>query len=114
MAKSSLCKIIFLNQSKVYEIYAKEIVQSNLMGFIEVSELEFSSKSSLLVDPSEEKLKSEFASVKRSYIPVYSIIRIDEVASKGSAKIVEMSEADKRVLNFPGNAFVADSKPKDD
>lgn len=114
MAKSSLYKIIFINQSKVYEIYAKEIVQSNLMGFIEVSELEFSSKSTMLVDPSEEKLKAEFESVKRTYIPVYSIIRIDEVASQGSAKIVEIGEAEKRVLNFPGSNFIADGKPKDD
>jgi len=114
MTKSPLYKIIFLNQSKLYEIYAREVVQSNLFGFIEVSALEFSSKSDLLVDPSEEKLKSEFAAVDRTFIPVYSIIRIDQVKQQGSAKITEISEADRRVLNFPGNPFVSDKKPRED
>ena len=114
MSNSTLYKIIFLNQSKVYEIYAREIVQSNLMGFVEVSDIEFSTKSTLVVDPSEEKLKAEFESVNRTYIPVYSIIRIDEVKQQGSAKIVEMSESDRRVLNFPGTPFSADKKPTDE
>ena len=33
----------------------------------------------MIVDPSEEKLKNEFSSVKRSYIPMHSLVRIDEV-----------------------------------
>ena len=114
MSKPSLYKIQFINQAKVYEIYAREVAQSNLMGFIEVSDFEFSSKSSLLVDPTEEKLKAEFESVNRTYIPMYSIIRIDEVKSQGSAKIVEITEADRRVLNFPGNSYIADTKPGED
>jgi len=114
MSKPPLYKIIFLNQAKVYEIYAREIVQSNLMGFIEVSALEFSSKSGLLVDPSEEKLKSEFAAVNRTFIPMYSVIRIDEVKEQGAAKITEISEAERRVLNFPGTQFVSEKKPQED
>lgn len=94
-------KIIFLNQNQVFEIYAKEIYQSDLYGFIEVEELLFGEKSSMIVDPSEEKLKSEFAGVKRSYIPMHSIIRIDEVDKQGVPKVSDGSN----VATFPGGHF---------
>ena len=41
------------------------------------------------MDPSSEKLKNEFSKVNRSYIPINSIIRIDEVNESGEAKIKE-------------------------
>lgn len=94
-------KIIFLNQNQVFEIYAKEIYQSDLYGFIEVEELLFGEKSSMIVDPSEEKLKSEFAGVKRSYIPMHAIIRIDEVAKQGVPKVSDGSN----VAAFPSGGF---------
>ena len=42
-----------------------------------------------MVDPTSEKLKNEFSKVERSYIPINSIIRIDEVNETGEAKIKE-------------------------
>ena len=39
-------------------------------------------KKQVVVDPTEEKLKSEFTGVKRSFIPMQAIIRIDEVEKK--------------------------------
>ena len=92
-------KVIFHNQNQVYELYARAIYQSEMYGFIEVEEFVFGEKSQLLVDPSEEKLKTEFASVKRSYIPMHSIVRIDEVEKEGTGKIVEV-KGDK-VTQFP-------------
>jgi hypothetical protein len=41
----------------------------------------------MVVDPSEEKLKAEFSGVRRSFIPIQAIIRIDEVEKSGVAKI---------------------------
>ncbi len=40
----------------------------------------------MIVDPSEEKLKNEFSEVKRSFIPMQSIVRIDEVEKEGQEK----------------------------
>ena len=91
MSKKTLFKISFVNQDKIYEIYARQVDQSGMYGFIEVEELVFGEKSSLLVDPSEERLKSEFAGVKRSYIPMHAVIRIDEVEKRGSAKILSIN-----------------------
>ena len=92
-------KVIFHNQNQVYELYARAIYQSEMYGFIEVEEFVFGEKSQLVVDPSEEKLKSEFDSVTRSYIPMHSIVRIDEVEKEGTGKIVEV-KGDK-VTPFP-------------
>lgn len=100
MAKSPIYKVIFVNQDKVYELYAKAIYQSEMYGFIEVEEFLFGETTQVIVDPAEEKLKNEFSSVSRSYIPMHSIIRIDEVEKEGVGKIVDAKEGGK-VHSFP-------------
>lgn len=80
-------KVIFHNQNQVYEVFAKHVYQSDMYGFIEIEEFVFGERSQMIVDPSEEKLKNEFASVARSYIPIHSLIRIDEVEKEGVSKI---------------------------
>jgi hypothetical protein len=88
MAKSSeIYKITFLNKGKVYEVFVKQVYQSDLYGFIEVEDYVFDERSQVVVDPGEEKLKSEFSGVKRSFIPIQAIIRIDEVEKSGVSKI---------------------------
>lgn len=100
MIGSPLYKVIFINQDKTYEVFAKQIFQSDLYGFIEVEEIVFGERSQLLVDPSEEKLKAEFESVTRSYIPMHSIVRIDEVEKGGVAKISDTGVSN--VTRMPG------------
>lgn len=89
MSKGPIYKVIFHNQNQVFEVYARAIYQSELYGFIEVEEFVFGERSQVIVDPGEEKLKSEFASVTRSYIPMHAIVRIDEVEKEGVGKVVE-------------------------
>ena len=99
--KKSTYRVSFHNQGKVYEIYARSIHQSGLFGFIEIEKLVFGEKSALLVDPSEEHLKSEFAGVIRSYIPMHSVIRIDEVEKSGHGKITKIEGGDGNIAPFP-------------
>ena len=80
-------KITFLNKGQVYEVYAKEVYSSDLYGFIEIEDFLFGERTQMVVDPSEEKLKAEFQGVKRSFIPMQAIIRIDEVEKEGVSKI---------------------------
>src|SRR5210317_47435 len=82
-------KVIFYNQGQIFEMFARQIYQSDLYGFIEIEELVFGERSGVLVDPSEEKLKAEFEGVKRSYLPMHAIVRIDEVTKEGVGKITE-------------------------
>lgn len=84
---SSIYKITFLNKGEVYELFTKYVFQSELYGFIEIEEFLFGEKTQVVVDPGEEKLKAEFSGVKRSFIPVQAIIRIDEVEQEGVSKI---------------------------
>lgn len=101
-ASSPIYKVIFLNQSKVYELYVKAIYQSEMYGFIEVEEFVFGERSQMIVDPGEEKLKNEFAGVTRSYLPMHSIIRIDEVEKEGVGKIVDApAGSNSNVSMFP-------------
>ena len=100
MSAKSIFKVIFYNEGQIYEIYARSIYQSEMYGFIEVEEFVFGERTQVIVDPGEEKLKGEFSGVKRSYIPMQSIIRIDEVEKEGQVKVSDIKSNDK-VANFP-------------
>ena len=101
MSKKTLYKVIFHNQGKVYEIFARSISQGVLFGFIEVEKIVFGEKSSVVVDPSEESLKSEFQNVTRIHIPMHSVIRIDEVNKQGIAKITRVEGGKGNIMPFP-------------
>lgn len=87
MSARHLYKISFVNQGKVYEIYARNVTQGTLFGFIEVERLVFGERSTVVLDPSEERIKTEFAGVRRTFLPMHSILRIDEVEKQGVSKI---------------------------
>jgi hypothetical protein len=105
MANQPVYKVIFQNGNQVFEVFARQIYQSDMWGFIEVEEFVFGERSQILVDPSEEKLKIEFNGVKRSYIPLQAIIRIDEVDKEGSSKVSDVSSSESNVTSFPFAGF---------
>ena len=100
MNMKSVYKIIFIQLGEIYEVFAKQIYQSDMYGFIEVEEYIFNKDKQLVVDPSSEKLKNEFSEVERSYIPINAILRIDEVKESGEAKIKKNKD---KVSPFPLN-----------
>jgi hypothetical protein len=99
MASSNIFKVVFHNQGKVYEIYARKVGHGSLFGFVEVEELIFGERSAVVVDPSEERIQSEFAGVKRTYLPLHAVIRIDEVRKSGVSKVVAAEGSN--VTQFP-------------
>ncbi len=101
MSNEPVYKVIFQNGSQVFEVFARQIYQSDMWGFIEIEEFVFGERSQILVDPGEEKLKSEFNGVKRSYIPMQAIIRIDEVDKEGSGKVSDVAAVEGNVASFP-------------
>ncbi|MEC8956563.1 MAG: DUF1820 family protein [Pseudomonadota bacterium] len=110
MAKKTLYRISFMSHGKVYEIYAHSISQGALFGFIEIEELVFGKRSSVVVDPSEEKIKTEFEGVKRTHVPMHSIIRIDEVDKEGTSKISKLEGGN--VSQFPIPMYTPDGSSK--
>jgi len=110
--KKNVYKIQFHNNGQLYELYAHEVSQSNMYAFVEIADIIFGERSNLLVDPSEEKLKAEFGQVKRTYVPMQAIIRIDEVEKEGTNKILDSNfsaAAGGNVSTFPTAPF----KPKE-
>ena len=106
MAKSKkhTFRIQFHNHNRIYELYAHQVSQSHMAGFIEVGELIFGEHSKLLIDPAEEKLKHEFGDVKQIYVPHHAVIRIDEVYHSGKNRILD--EEGTTVTNFPGSNII--------
>ena len=100
-AKKSIYRIIFHNQGNVYELYAREVSQGGMFAFVEVADIIFGERSKLVVDPSEEQLKAQFAGVKRTYVPLHAVVRIDEVDKEGQNKILSAGEEKGKVTPFP-------------
>lgn len=101
-------RVAFHNQGKIYEIYAKRVRQGDLFGFVELSELLFEEASALLVDPSAERLRSEFKGVDQTLIPLHAIVRIEK---EGPAKIHELGDK-SNVTPFPTAFYPPRSDPK--
>lgn len=99
MPSKRIYKVIFASQGQIYEIYARNVGHGDLFGFVEVEKLVFGERSSVVVDPSEEKIKSEFEGVTRTYLPMHSILRIDEVEKQGTSKVSKVEGGN--VAQFP-------------
>ncbi len=100
MAEKRLYKIIFLNQGKVYELFSEGVTSSGLWGFIEVSDLVFESGEGLVVDPTEERMRQEFADAQVLHLPIQTVLRVEEVAKRGKC-LIRDRESGEKVTPFP-------------
>jgi len=94
-------RITFHNQGKVYRLHAEEVGMAELAGFVEIRGLLFGEHTSLVIDPSEERLKDEFAGTSRILVPFHAVIRIDEVEKRGQNLIFDVGDT-SNVTPFPG------------
>jgi len=78
-----------------------------MYGFVTIAGLIFGETTSLVVDPAEEKLQSEFAGVKQVTIPMHAVIRIDEVEKRGQNKILDL-DTNTNVTAFPSSLYSPD------
>lgn len=89
-------KIIFHNQNKVYELYCRKVSSSDIgYGFVEVRELVFEADESIVIDPTEEKLREEFAEAEGLHIPMHAVIRIEQVKKRGTCAIRDGKSGEK-------------------
>jgi hypothetical protein len=100
MTEKHIYKVVFFNRDQVYEIYAKSVYQGDMYGFVIIEDFVFGEKSAIVVDPSEDRLRTEFEGVKRSFIPMHEIVRIDQVERQGTAKIMASEKAAKATGNI--------------
>lgn len=100
MAKDILYRVAFHNHGKVYELYCTGVTTSGLWGFLEISGLVFDNADSLVVDPSEERIRAEFEDVEVLHVPLHGVLRVEQVRRKGQAMIRER-EGGEKVTPFP-------------
>ena len=105
MSKELIYRISFYNQETLYELYAKKVQESEMMGFIEIEEFVFGETTSVVVDPSEERMKVEFSGVKQTFVPMHSVVRIDVVDKHGVSKAHDYKPSNGKVSVFPGSNF---------
>lgn len=111
MPKEILYRILYHQHNEPCELYARSVSESDMFGFIELEELVFEA---IADTDHQEKLKQEFDGVKRTYIPLSNVCRIDtierddEVVGQGKRSTIG------NVTVFPANAKNAHVKPHKD
>jgi hypothetical protein len=110
MSEKHIYKVVFVNQEQIYEVFVKNVYQSDIYGFVIIEDFVFREMSPIVVDPTEERLRIEFEGVNRSFIPVQRIIRIDQVNKRGSAKIASLSVGGAEGFNKVSAIYPPDKK----
>ena len=105
MATKHIYKVMFHQQGNLYELYARSVSHGEMYGFLEIGEIIFGERSALLVDPAEEKLKAEFSGVKRTYVPIGFVVRVDEVEKEGINKLHPGDDSGNNISQFPVASF---------
>lgn len=100
MAAKKLYRIAFLHHGKVYELNCRGVASSGLWGFLEISGVVFENGDALVVDPTEEKLRTEFENVSVLHVPLHSVLRVEEVRKPGQA-VIRDRESGEKVTPFP-------------
>ena len=98
--KQKIYRVAFLNNGKVYELFCTGVNTSHLLGFVEFTGLEFDQKDSLVVDPTEEKMRDEFEGVEVLHLPMHSVLRVEQVRKRGQA-VIRDRESGENVMPFP-------------
>lgn len=114
MATRRIYKVIFQNQGEIFEVFCEGVAHGNMFGFVEIENLLFGERSQVVVDPSEERLKTEFKGVRRIFVPLHSVVRIDEVEKEGVSRITKPEEgSEDNITSFPGPIYTPGPPPSD-
>ena len=87
-------KVTFSNENEMYQVCARSVSSSDLLGLIEIGDFIFP-ENKLVYNPGEERIKREFEGIKRTWIPYHAIVRIDEIsdARETEVKIIPFDSA---------------------
>lgn len=94
-------RVQFHSDDQLYDLYVSEIHNSSIFGFVELVDFHFGEKAQVVVDPTEDRLRNEFGNVRRVFIPLHHILRIDEVKKEGTPKIIKTDGKTFTPIPFP-------------
>ncbi len=97
-----------MNQGKVYEVYARKVGHGSLFGFVEIEELGVRRTRRRGGGPVGGAHQGRVRGVKRSFLPMHSVLRIDEVTKRGASKITQY---EGNVTPFPAPVYAPASDP---
>lgn len=100
MAGKKLFRVAFLNHGKVWELYCRGVVSSGLWGFVELSGIEFDTHDAVVIDPVEDKMRDELGDVEVLHLPMHSVLRVEEVRTKGQS-VIRDRESGEKITPFP-------------
>jgi hypothetical protein len=100
MAADQIYRVSFLKHGKVYEMYCNSVGTSDLWGFVDLNGLIFGESDAVVVDPTEEKMRDEFEGVEVLYLPLHSVLSIEQVKKRGKA-VIRDRESGEKVTPFP-------------
>ena len=98
-SEDHIYRVLFHNQGKIFDVYVRSVDRAQIYGFLELKDFEFSKPTSMVIDPTEDKLRHEFESANRVLVPMMNVERIDEVSKVGEAKITESDGSN--IHHFP-------------
>jgi len=110
--KKLVYKILFQQDDSIVELYAKHVSEAEMFGFIAIEDLLFGETSSVVVDPAEERLKEQFKDVKCTFVPMHSILRIDEVEKEGISKIQPLPKGGSKVSSITTPLYRPKGEPR--
>lgn len=89
--KKTVYKIQFIDEKKESTtIHASNVNPSSFLGLIEVSDIIFMGSSNILIDPDDERVRKEFKDVERTFLPINTILRIDEIKLETETPIIRL------------------------
>ena len=78
---ASLYRVVLQSQDEHCELYAVRVAQGHLPAFLEIEQFVFPDRApNHGANAAQERLRGALAAVKRCYIPLAHIVRIDEIA----------------------------------
>lgn len=78
---ASLYRVVLQSQNEHCELYAVRVAQGHLPAFLEIEQIVFPDRApGHGANAAQERLRGALAAVKRCYIPLTHIVRIDEIA----------------------------------
>jgi len=89
--KKKLFKVVFIDEDKTIQtIHSLKLNPSSFLGLVEISDIVFIGRSEIIISPDDGKMKAKFKNVERSYIPLNSIVRIDELSLEKETPVIKL------------------------
>jgi hypothetical protein len=98
--KDIVYRTIFTHLDQVYTIYSQGVSEETLVGFIELDSILLVTQDIILSSENQtahEPFMKQIESIKRTYVPMHAVVRIDEMTRKHFD--YEVLDGDEKPMN---------------